>query len=74
MDTTKLIEEVVSLPVEDRALIAKTLLETLNHSSEDIDSKWSEAAKERLSALKSGEVEGVPLSAVMKRLNDRFEK
>jgi hypothetical protein len=47
MTTKKLIEEVLSLPVEERALIADSLLRSLNAPDAAIDAKWIEVAKRR---------------------------
>jgi hypothetical protein len=45
MATKKILEEALSLPVEERALIADSLLRSLNMPDSDIDAKWTEVAK-----------------------------
>jgi len=72
MKTKKLIEEVISLPVEERALIADSILRSLNPSESDIDKKWIEMAKERLKELKSGKIKAVPGDEVFNKIWQRF--
>jgi len=72
MKTKKLIEEALALPVEERALIADSLLRSLNMPSPAIEAEWAEVAKRRLQELRSGKVQAIPgdevFSEVLKRL------
>jgi putative addiction module component (TIGR02574 family) len=70
----KLIEEVLSLPVDERARIANTLLESLNVPNPAIDKKWAEVAKRRLEELRSGKVKPIPGEEVFERVQKRFSK
>ena len=70
----KLIEEVLSLPVEERVRIAATLLESLNVPNPAIDKKWAEVAKRRLKELRSGKVKPIPGEEVFERVQKRFSK
>lgn len=72
--TKKLIDEALSLPVEDRALIADSLLKSLNMPDPDIDKKWKEIAKRRLGELRSGEVKPIPGNGVFDKIHKRFAK
>jgi putative addiction module component (TIGR02574 family) len=74
MTTKKIIEEVLSLPVEDRALIADSLLRSLNKPNNGIDEKWAEVAKRRLQELRSGKVKPIPGGEVFERALKRFSK
>ena len=56
----KIIEEASALPVEERALVAESLLRTLNAPDAEMDKLWAEIAKRRLADLCAGRVEGVP--------------
>jgi len=74
MTTKKIIEEALSLPVEERALIADSLLRSLNMPDTGIDAKWTEVAKRRLQDLRSGKVNPVPGDVVFDRALKRFSK
>jgi hypothetical protein len=53
MDTKELITEIISLPVDDRVMIADTILKSLNPRNSEIDKKWIETAKRRASEIES---------------------
>jgi len=60
MNTKQLIDEAVSLPVEERALVVDSLLRSLNQPESEIDRKWAAVAQRRLAEIRSGAVEPVP--------------
>lgn len=60
MTMKELIEEVASLPIEERAIVADSILRTLNPPDADIDRKWAQVAQRRLAELRSGKVKPVP--------------
>ena len=72
MTTKELIEEAVSLPVEDRALVAESVLRSLNAPETDIDRKWAKVARRRLAELRSGNVKPVPGEKVFARVWKRL--
>jgi putative addiction module component (TIGR02574 family) len=74
MTTKKLIEEVLCLPVEERALIADSLLRSLNVPDAGIDAKWKKVAKRRLEELRSGKVKPIPGDEVFARASKRFAR
>ena len=74
MKTKNLIDEAVSPPVEERALIVDCLLRSLNQPESDIDKEWAAVAKRRLDELRLGKVEAVPGEVVFERIWKRFEK
>ena len=59
MTMKELIEEVISLPVEERAIVADSILRSLNPPESEIDHKWAQVAQRRLAELRSGEVRPV---------------
>lgn len=74
MNTKQLIDEAVSLPVEERALIVDSLLRSLNQPESKIDKHWAMEAKLRLSELRSGHVGAIPGNEVFDKVWSRFEK
>jgi putative addiction module component (TIGR02574 family) len=69
----ELIEEVNSLPVEERAAVADSILRSLNPPESDIDRKWAQVAQRRLEELRSGKVKPVPGEEVFAMVWKRFE-
>ena len=69
----ELIEEVISLPVEERAIVADSILRSLNPPESEIDREWAKVAQRRLAELHSGEVQPVPGEQVFARVWKRFE-
>ncbi len=74
MNTKKLIDEAVSLPVEERALIVDSLLRSLNSPESEIDIKWIAKAKRRLAEIRSGVVKTIPGEEVFEKIWKRFDK
>ena len=74
MNTQELIDEAISLPVEERALVVDPLLRSLNQPESEIDKKWVATAKRRLTELRSGSVEAVPGDKVFDKIWQRFEQ
>jgi putative addiction module component (TIGR02574 family) len=73
LTTKELIAEAVSLPVEERAIVADSILRSLNTPESDIDRKWAAVAQQRLAELRSGKVKPVPGEQVFARIWKRFE-
>ena len=73
MTTKELIAEAVSLPVEERAIVADSILRSLNAPEFYIDKKWVAVAQRRLSELRSGKVKAIPGEEVFARIWKRFE-
>jgi putative addiction module component (TIGR02574 family) len=74
MSINNIIDEVLTLPVEERALIADSLLCSLNKPDKSIDTKWTETAKRRLEELRYGKIKAVPGEEVFAKINKRFSK
>jgi putative addiction module component (TIGR02574 family) len=69
----EVIEEVISLPVEERAIVADAILRSLNPPESEIDREWAKVAQQRLAELRSGEVKPVSGEQVFARVWKRFE-
>jgi putative addiction module component (TIGR02574 family) len=69
----EIIEEVASLPVEERAIVADSILRSLNAPESDIDRKWAQVAQRRLAELRSGQVEPIPGEQVFAKVWKRFK-
>ena len=75
MATAKdIIREAEALPLEERVLVADSLLRSLNPHAPEIDRKWEAAAKRRLEQLQSGKVSPVPGEQVFDNVSRRFRK
>ena len=72
MKTADILNELANLPVEERALIADSLLQTLNPSQPEIEQQWLKIAQQRLVEISSGKVKTVPLNDVMTRINSHL--
>jgi putative addiction module component (TIGR02574 family) len=72
MPMKELIAEAISLPVEERAILADTILKSLNPPDPDMDQRWAAVARRRLAELRSGQVEAVPVDEVFKKVWKRF--
>jgi putative addiction module component (TIGR02574 family) len=74
MKTVDLIDEVASLPVEERARVVDTLLRSLNTPESVVDSAWMEVAQRRPDELRAGQVDAIPGEAVFERIHQRHGK
>ena len=74
MNTKELIDEVVSLPVEERVLVVDSLLKSLNQPQTEIDQSWGVVAQHRLTQMKTGKVQSVPGEQVFDKIWKRLEQ
>jgi putative addiction module component (TIGR02574 family) len=72
--TKKLIEEALSLPVEERAVIADLLLRSLNMPDTAIDAEWAAVAGRRQDEIRSGKVKLIPGDEVFSEILERFRE
>lgn len=72
MKTSDLIAEAVSLPVEARALVVESLLQSLNAPEPAKDAEWAALARRRLEELRAGTVCSISGEAAFERLARRF--
>jgi putative addiction module component (TIGR02574 family) len=74
MKASELLDEVVSLPVEERAHLVECLLQSLNPADEKHADAWSALARRRLDELVSGKVAPVPGEKVFASIQQRYAK
>ena len=72
MKTKDLIDEALSLPIEERAQVVDSILRSMNPSESEIDRKWAQTAKQRLSELRSGKTTGIPGDEVFNKIWKRY--
>ena len=72
MKAADLMTEAVSLPLEERALLVDSLLQTLNPVDDANTAAWLAVARRRLDELDSGRVEAIPGEEVFERVRQRL--
>ena len=72
MKTAEIMNELANLPVEERALIADSLLQTLNPSQPEIEQQWLKVAQRRLAEISTGKVKTIPLNDAMTLINSHL--
>jgi putative addiction module component (TIGR02574 family) len=72
MNTTDLMTEAASLPLEERARLVDSLLQTLNPADDSTTAAWLAVARRRLDEIRSGRVEAVPGEAVFEKVRHRL--
>lgn len=71
MKTTDIMRELANLPLEERALIADGLLQTLNPTQPNIQQAWVKVAQQRLAEISAGQVKTISAENVFKRIHQR---
>ena len=65
MQVATIMDEVRSRPVEERAVFADAILQTLNPVDASLQKKWLDVAEKRRSEILSGTVRPIPTSKVL---------
>ena len=73
MDLKTLNEELISLPVEERIILADLLLKSLNPSGQNIEKQWLDVAQTRLDEIKNGKSKLINADIVFKEILEQFE-
>jgi putative addiction module component (TIGR02574 family) len=74
MRTDALIDEIVSLPIEERARIAEALLQSLNPQDDATTAAWLIVANRRQNEVTSGQVQTIPEEQVFERIRQRHAR
>ena len=74
LNTRELIEQIESLPVENRAQIIDSLLRTMNQPDPEVDAAWAIEAQRRLNDLRSGRVQRIAADDVFAKARERFNR
>ena len=72
MKTAEIMNELANLPVEERASIADSLLQTLNSSQPKIEQEWLKVAQQRLVEISTDSVKTVSQEEMITRINHRL--
>jgi putative addiction module component (TIGR02574 family) len=64
-----ILESALALSDVDRAVIAESLLASLDHPDAVIDECWAAEAEERLAAFSPGRMKAIPADQVLKELD-----
>jgi len=72
--TNRLIEQIESLPVDERIRVADSVLKSLNSVDQETEDEWITEAENRLRDLKSGKVKSIPGDEVFEKIQKRFSK
>ena len=71
MKTNTLMDEIISLPMEERARMAEALLQSLNPQDDATTAAWLTVATRRQSEVASGQVQTIPAEQVFERIRQR---
>ena len=72
MKVEELIAGAASLPVEERAILADSLLRSLNAPDKDVEGAWIAEARRRIEEVRSGAARTVPGDEVFAAIRRRF--
>jgi putative addiction module component (TIGR02574 family) len=69
-----ILDELLTLPPDERARLAEQLMESLEVPDERISELWANEAERRLDAYERGDLKAVPGAEVIARLRSKFPK
>jgi len=72
LSTKQLFEEAESLPVEQRAVLADSLLKTLNPTDSAIDRAWIGITKKRSMEIRTGKCRPVAGADVARKMQEQY--
>jgi putative addiction module component (TIGR02574 family) len=71
MKTNALMDEIISLPMEERARMAEALLQSLNPQDDATTAAWLAVAERRRNEVASGQIQTIPAEQVFERIRQR---
>ena len=71
MRTKEIIDHAISLPVEERIIIADILLHGINSPDTDIDAEWRQVARKRLADIQKKRIKAVPGQVVFEKIMEQ---
>ena len=74
MKIDALMNEIISLPTEERARMAEALLQSLNPQDESVTAAWLAVANRRRNEIASGQVQAIPVEQVFERIRQRHAR
>ena len=66
--TRDLLEQVLELPLDERAKLAAELLESLQDTEEDVEAAWAAEIRDRVAAARAGDLESTDWQTVLRRV------
>jgi putative addiction module component (TIGR02574 family) len=72
MKTNALLDEIISLPMEERARMAEALLQSLNPQDDATTAAWLAVANRRRNEIVSGQAQTIPAEQVFERIRQRL--
>ena len=73
MNATALLEQVLTLQVDERAMVAQRIWESIEHFvSSDIEQAWFAEAEKRWYEIEEGKVQSIPAEEAMKQARSRI--
>jgi len=63
----QILQEVLTLPLKDRATLVNDILASLDQPDEQIDRLWRKEIDDRIAAYRAGNIRTVPLEEVLSK-------
>jgi len=67
-EVSDLLKRALALPVDERAALANTLLDSLETTNQSVEEAWDEEVARRMEALKAGKAVTVPWEELHREL------
>ena len=67
-ETRQLLEEVLELPLDERAKMAAELLESLQEAETDVEAAWADEIQKRVAAARAGQLASTDWRTVLDRI------